>query len=68
MFDFISEMASSFKWVYRGWLYIILPSYRKSVKAEHLNRGTNWKRLDFFMSSLFLCLEAVLIIYIARSF
>ena len=47
---------------------MILPSYRESVKAEHLNRGTNLKRLDFFMSSLFLCLEAVLLIYIVRSF
>jgi hypothetical protein len=32
MLDFISEIGSSFPWFYRGWLYLLSPTYRYEMQ------------------------------------
>ena len=39
MINFISEVGSSFEWVYRGWFYIGSSSYRDMVRLEHSKRS-----------------------------
>jgi len=68
LLDLISEIGSSFKWVYRGWLYFLSPSYRQSVDIEYSKRGAAWKVIDFIMCIVFMGLEILLVLYLFRHF
>jgi phosphate starvation-inducible membrane PsiE len=64
--NFIAEVGSSFKWVYRGWFYIGSTSYHNMVILEHSKRSKGWRKLDISMSILFMLLELFLLLQITR--
>lgn len=66
MLEFISEIGSSFKWVYRGLLYFLSSSYQQRVLIEYSKRGAVWKVFDIIMSVVFMGLEILLVFYLTR--
>lgn len=68
MIDFLSELGSSLKWIYRGWFFMIFASYRKTVKIEHAMRGSKWRFFDFIGSCIFMALELLIVFQIMKSF
>ncbi len=68
MFDFIAEIGSSFPWIYRGWLYIVLKTYRDDMKYYYKkhNKGSIYLVFDVFMSIAFMMFELYIVIYVLK--
>lgn len=68
MIDFFAEIGSSFKWVYRGWLFLLSSAYREAVRSEYSGMQTKWKALDVAMSILFFCVELFFVVLLIGNF
>ena len=62
MIDIIGEIGSVLPWIYRGWLFLLLPRYR-SNRHEAWNTHNKWyKWIDITASVIFVIFEIFLLI------
>ena len=68
MIDFFGEIGSSFKWIYRGWLFLFSSAYREVVRSEYSGMQIKWKALDVAMSILFLVADLFFVVFLIGNF
>ena len=62
MFELLSNLGSSFPWIYRAWL-LLSESYRQTMKMRWTAMGKGYAFLDKFMTFLFMFIEVFMVIY-----
>lgn len=64
MIELLSNLGSSFPWIYRGWLYVFSSQYRESMRLRWYSMNKVYAFFDKLLSAIFMLAEVVLFVYL----